>query len=49
VENKHIETVFRKPNILFNAIDAALERASTPVSATEELAGEGKADVEKEL
>lgn len=29
VGNKHIETVFRKPNILFNAIDKALERAAS--------------------
>lgn len=28
VGTKHIETLFRKPNVLFNAIDAALERVS---------------------
>jgi len=25
VDNKHIETLFRKPNILFNAIEESLE------------------------
>jgi len=30
VDKKHIETLFRKPNILFNAIDESLERVSQP-------------------